>query len=42
MYVHTYAWLQARDRKRWSRLRKAKGDACLMAGSPLDALEHYK
>ncbi|KAL6765124.1 hypothetical protein V8C86DRAFT_2461569 [Haematococcus lacustris] len=32
---------EVRDKKRWGRLLKAKGDYSLLAGSPLDALEQY-
>lgn len=28
-------------KKRYCRLQKAMGDMCLLAGSPLDAMDHY-
>ena len=33
---------EVREKRRWARLMKAKGDFCLMAGSPQDAHEHYR
>ena len=33
---------EARERQRWGRLAKMKGDMCLLCGSPRDAAEHYK
>ena len=33
---------EAREKQRWGRLMKLKGDMCLMCGSPRDAYEHYK
>ncbi len=42
MVTSGLAVLQVREKKRWGRLMKAKGDLCLMAGSPQDAHEHYK
>jgi hypothetical protein len=34
--------VQVREKKRWGRLLKAKGDLCLLAGSHQDAYEHYR
>jgi hypothetical protein len=31
-----------KEKKRWGRLQKIKGDVALLAGSPRDAFEHYK
>jgi hypothetical protein len=43
MFVHIYIFLQElKEKKRWGRLQKAKGDWALLAGSPRDAFEHYK
>ena len=33
---------ELREKRRWGRLQKAKGDVALLAGSPRDALEHYR
>lgn len=33
---------EEKEKRRWGRLQKAKGDMCLLAGSPRDAFEHYK
>jgi hypothetical protein len=33
---------QLREKRRWGRLQKSKGDLALMAGSPVDAREHYR
>jgi hypothetical protein len=33
---------EVKEKKRWGRLQKAKGDWCLLAGSPKDAFQHYK
>lgn len=33
---------ELREKKRWGRLQKAKGDIALISGSPRDAFEHYK
>jgi hypothetical protein len=33
---------ELKEKKRWGRLQKAKGDWALLAGSPRDAFEHYK
>ncbi len=33
---------EEKEKRRWGRLQKAKGDMCLMAGSPRDGYDHYK
>eukprot|EP00883_Tetradesmus_obliquus_P010940 jgi/Sobl393_1/3671/SZX73191.1 len=33
---------ELKEKRRWGRLQKAKGDWALLAGSPRDAFEHYK
>ena len=33
---------ELKEKKKWGRLQKAKGDMALLAGSPRDAFEHYK
>ncbi|MEW5317033.1 MAG: hypothetical protein WDW38_008364 [Sanguina aurantia] len=33
---------EVREKRRWGRLMKIKGDYCLMAGSPQDASEYYR
>ncbi len=32
---------ELKTKKRYGRLQKAMGDHCLLAGSPLDAQDHY-
>lgn len=32
---------ELKTKKRYGRLQKAMGDYCLLAGSPLDAQDHY-
>ena len=32
---------EIKTKKRYGRLQKAMGDHCLLAGSPLDAQDHY-
>lgn len=34
--------LKVKEKKKWARLQKMKGDCALLAGSPRDAFEHYK
>jgi hypothetical protein len=33
---------EVKEKKRWGRLQKSKGDWSLLVGSPKDAFEHYK
>ncbi len=33
---------EGREKQRWGRLMKMKGDMCLLCGSPRDAYEHYR
>ncbi|GBF95068.1 hypothetical protein Rsub_07569 [Raphidocelis subcapitata] len=33
---------ELREKKRWGRLQKTKGDLALISGSPKDAADHYK
>jgi hypothetical protein len=42
MHMHTLMPQEVKEKKRWGRLQKAKGDWALLAGSPRDAFEHYK
>lgn len=37
-----YCLQEVKEKKRWGRLQKLKGDVALLAGSPRDAFEHYK
>ena len=33
---------EVKEKKRWGRLQKSKGDWSLLVGAPKDAFEHYK